>query len=107
MKTVSNIMKIVIIAAILILAYLNMQSVEFRYFFTKEPIKVPLIIVFFGGVFIGIVIAGLISFANNLKLKREINQLKKKNLEKENEIKRLRTLPLTEEKKNLEKGTFF
>jgi uncharacterized membrane protein YciS (DUF1049 family) len=68
---------------------------------------VPLIIVFFGGVFIGIVIAGLISFANNLKLKREINQLKKKNLEKENEIKRLRTLPLTEEKKNLEKGTFF
>ena len=81
-----------------------MQFVEVRYFFTKDPIKMPLIIVFLGGVFIGIVIAGLISFAGKLKLKKEISQLKKKNLDQESEIKKLRTLPLTEDKKNLEKG---
>ncbi|MBZ4643464.1 MAG: hypothetical protein JG767_1073 [Deferribacteraceae bacterium] len=99
MKLISNILKVVIIAAIMILGYLNMQMVEFSYFFTKEPIKVPLILVFIGGLFIGVVFAALIGLVDKFKLKREINSLKKKLADSENEIKRLRTLPLSSEGK--------
>jgi uncharacterized integral membrane protein len=76
-----------------------MQMVEFSYFFTKEPIKVPLILVFIGGLFIGVVFAALIGLVDKFKLKREINSLKKKLADSENEIKRLRTLPLSSEGK--------
>lgn len=101
MKIISNVIKIIVIALILILAYLNMQMVEVTYFFTKAPIKVPLILVFLSGIAIGGISAALISFGEKFKLRREISTLKKKVTESENEIKRLRTLPLSKEEKQL------
>lgn len=101
MKIISNLIKIIVIAIILILAYLNMEMVEVTYFFKKAPIKVPLILVFIVGIAIGAILASLISFKDKFKLKREITSLKKKITESENEIKRLRTLPLSKEEKQL------
>jgi len=101
MRLIGNIVKIVFVAVIFVLGYLNMQMVEVTYFFTKAPIKVPLILVFVGGIFIGAVLFFLIAFGEKFKLKREINSLKKKIAESENEIKRLRTLPLSKEEKQI------
>lgn len=96
MSLITNFVRIIVIAAILILGYLNMQIVEFRYFFTTPSIKVPLIVIFLGGIFIGALLAGLLSFTQKYRLKREISQLNKRIKTAEDEVHRLRNLPLSQ-----------
>ena len=96
MKIITNFIRILLIVSVLVLSYLNMQMVEFRYFFTTPAIKVPLIVIFLGGVFIGVLFAGLVSFVQKYRLKKEISQINKKLKLAEDEAHRLRSLPLSQ-----------
>lgn len=100
MKIITKIVRIILVGSVFILGYLNMQIVEFRYFFTTPVIKVPLIVVFLGGIFIGALLAGMVAFTQKYRLKREISQTNKKLKLAEDEAQRLRNLPLSQGQSN-------
>ncbi|MGA1845464.1 lipopolysaccharide assembly protein LapA domain-containing protein [Deferribacter abyssi] len=98
MKTLSTIIKTIIIALIALFAAFNMQSVDIKYFFNKPPIQLPLFFVVLAAFILGVIISAFIAFTEKIKLKKEINSLKKENKELEKEIIRLKNLPLSKEK---------
>lgn len=97
MKIVGTIIKTLIIAVIALFAAFNMQLVDIKYFFNQPPIQVPLFVVILASFILGILITAFIAFVEKMKTGREINRLKKEKKELENEIARLKNLPLTKE----------
>jgi uncharacterized integral membrane protein len=65
-------------------------------FYGLGGIDLPLFILVFVSVFIGIIIAGTIWTLEGVKTRMEIGRLKKKNKEYENELNTLRNLPLSD-----------
>ncbi|TYB33599.1 MAG: LapA family protein [Flexistipes sinusarabici] len=100
MRVVSTIIKTVVIAAIVIFATLNMQTVELQYFYGKEPINLPLFLIIIGSAFIGVILATMVALSEKMKTRREMNSLRKNLKEAEKEITRLRNLPLSKEKES-------
>ncbi|AEI14322.1 hypothetical protein Flexsi_0646 [Flexistipes sinusarabici DSM 4947] len=100
MRIVSTIIKTVVIAAIVIFATLNMQTVNLQYFYGKEPVKLPLFLIIIGSAFIGVILAVMVALSEKMKTRREINSLRKDLKEAEKEITRLRNLPLSKEKES-------
>lgn len=97
MRVISTIIKTVVIAAIVIFATLNMQSVSLEYFYGREPVQLPLFLIIIFSAFIGVILAALVAFSEKMKTRKEMNTLKKKLNEAEKEIKRLQNLPLSRE----------
>lgn len=100
MRIISTIIKTVVIAAIIIFATLNMQSVQLRYFYGKPPVELPLFLIIIGSAFIGVILATLVALSEKMKTRREMNSLKKNLKEYEKEIAKLRNLPLSKEKES-------
>jgi lipopolysaccharide assembly protein A len=82
----------------------NQETVSLRYYFTTELWTVPLFILVFVSVLVGILIAGMGSFFSGVKLKQEIRRKQKTILELQKELNSLRNLPLTESKRSDEFG---
>jgi uncharacterized integral membrane protein len=92
------IIKTIVIAAVVIFATLNMQTVQLEYFYGKEPVSLPLFLIIILAVFVGIILATLVAVSEKMRTRKEINNLKKNLKEAEKEINRLRNLPLSKEK---------
>jgi uncharacterized integral membrane protein len=98
MKIVSLILKIAILCIIVLFGAFNMQIIGIKYFFNKEPIEIPLFVVMIISFLIGMLITYLLFITDRMRLKKELNRIKKSLKEKDNELLRLRNLPLEEEK---------
>lgn len=98
MRVISTIIKTVVIAAVVIFATLNMQSVDLQYFYGKPPVKLPLFLIIIGSAFIGVILATMVAISEKMRTRREMNSLRKNLKEAEKEITRLRNLPLSKEK---------
>ena len=77
----------------LIFAAENTGPVEIHYY-GIVPIQIPLFLVVFVAILLGILIAGLVSSFDKFKLKREMNRLKRVVRTQEEELNSLRNLPL-------------
>ena len=98
MKIISLILKIAILCIIVLFGAFNMQTIGIKYFFGKEPIEMPIFVVMIISFLIGMLITYLLFITDRMKLKKELNRIKKSLKEKDNELLRLRNLPLEEEK---------
>lgn len=97
MKIISLILKIAILCIIVLFGAFNMQTIGIKYFFGKEPIEMPIFVVMIISFLIGMLITYLLFITDRMKLKKELNRIKKSLKEKDNELLRLRNLPLEEE----------
>ena len=93
MNFISNILKIIILAVVVLFAVMNVQQVELTYFFNAPAIKMPLFVVILASLMIGLVLTSMFYFFERLKFGSEIRKLKKQVKAGEEEIKRLRSLP--------------
>ena len=82
----------------------NQEAVSLQYYFTRELWTVPLFVLVFVSVLVGVLIAGLGSFLSGVKLKQEIRRKQKTILELQKEVDSFRNLPLTESKRSNEFG---
>jgi len=109
-----KLLKNVIIAAICLAAIAfglkNHETVTVKYYLHDESIDIPLYLLLFISVFIGMMIGGIEGFFEKMKGRKTIKKIKKELYQKEKELTSLRNLPITESKvqpKNLEsEGTF-
>jgi len=98
MKIINLILKIVILCIIVIFGAFNMQIIGIKYFFGKAPIEIPLFVVMIISFLIGMFITYILFITDRMRLKKELNRVKKSLKEKDSELLRLRNLPLEEEK---------
>jgi putative membrane protein len=103
MQTIGLLIKLAFLLALVLFGALNTQSVKVMYFYGKPPIELPLFVVMMAALFLGILVSFLIALKDKFKLKKEIKQLKKQLLSAESEIKKLRNLPLTDNKEKEKK----
>ncbi|HAL87416.1 MAG TPA: DUF1049 domain-containing protein [Deferribacteraceae bacterium] len=96
MKIISNTIKLLIVAVVVIFAVMNVQQVEVTYFFNSPAVQMPLFLVIIASMVIGLVLSSLLYFFDRMKLTSEIRKLKKKVKLSEDEITRLRSLPFNE-----------
>ncbi|MCD8492527.1 MAG: LapA family protein [Geovibrio sp.] len=96
MKIISNTIKLIIIAVVVIFAVMNVQQVEVTYFFNSPAVKMPLFLVIIASMVVGLVLSSMLYFFDRIKLTGEIRKLKKKVKTGEDEIKRLRSLPFND-----------
>lgn len=97
MKLIKIILVLILFIALLMIAYLNQNEVTVGYYYGKTVEGVPLFIVIFAAILIGLVIAGLISASDLLKKNLAIRRLNQNIKTLEEEIQSLRRLQLTEE----------
>jgi uncharacterized integral membrane protein len=98
MRIINLILKIVILCVIVIFGAFNMQTVAIKYFFGRPPVELPLFVVMILSFLIGMFITYILFVADIMRLKKELNRIKKSLKEKDSELLRLRNLPLEEEK---------
>ena len=98
-----KLLKTVFITALFIIgltfAYKNQESVSVEYYFIEQTWTVPLFLLIFFSILIGVLIAGIGAVYSGLKLKREIKKKQKIILELEDELSSLRNMPLTDSKR--------
>ena len=75
MKLIFNIVKIVLLLVFLLIAVSNTQTVEFSYL-PGQPLALPLIIVMFGALLIGVLLGMFALFGRLLHLRGENNRLR-------------------------------
>jgi uncharacterized integral membrane protein len=97
MKLIGSIIKIAIVAAVILFAVMNVQQVDVTYFYNTPPLKLPMFIVLLAAVLTGAVLVSLLYLVDRLKLTTLIRQYKKKLKNAEDEINRLRNLPILEQ----------
>ncbi len=97
LETGMRILKALFIGILFILAIIfateNTHEVGINYY-GLMPVHVPLFLVVFASVMIGVFFAGILASIEQFRLKREINRLKKVKLTQEKELNSLRNLPL-------------
>jgi uncharacterized integral membrane protein len=98
MRIINLILKIVILCVIVIFGAFNMQTVSIKYFFGKAPIELPLFVIMILSFLVGMFITYLLFLTDRIRLKKELNRIKKSLKDKDSELLRLRNLPLVEEK---------
>jgi len=105
MNILRAIIIIVLFFILLILAVLNSEeSVSLNLYWRTFP-DIPLIFIIFASLLVGVIIAGIIGLAENMKLRMTQRQLKGEIKRLEEEVNSLRHLPIAEgierEKENL------
>lgn len=75
LKTISLIIKVLILLLLLIVAAMNTQSVRFTYL-PEQAVDVPLIVILFGGFVVGTVFGLFAMFGRLLRLRSENNRLR-------------------------------
>jgi uncharacterized integral membrane protein len=98
-----RLLKTVFITALFIVgltfAYKNQESVSIQYYFMQEVWTVPLFLLIFFSVLIGVFIAAIGGVYSGFKLKRDIKRQQKIILELEDELSSLRNMPIIESKR--------
>jgi len=80
----------------------NQESVSLQYYFVNEVLTMPLFLLVFISILLGILIAGFGCVFTSFKLKQEIKRQQKTILELEDELNSLRNLPIMESKQPYE-----
>jgi len=96
MKLLKIILVLILFIALLMIAYLNQNEVTVGYYYGKTVEGVPLFIVIFAAILIGLIIAGLISASDLLRKNLTIRRLNQNIKTLEEEIQSLRRLQLAE-----------
>lgn len=103
-----RLLKTVFVALLFIIAITfaikNQEPVSLRCYFVDGSWTMPLFLLIFFSVLIGILIAGVAGVFAGFKLKYEIRRYQKMILELEKELNSLRNLPITESKGQDEQG---
>lgn len=95
MRIISTVLIAILFFMAIVFAVDNNISVSIS-FYGLGSSDLPLFIIVFVSIFIGIIIAGSIGGIEGIKFKMEIGRLKKKIKEQGEEINSLRNLPLSE-----------
>jgi len=98
MKFLKTALIVILFIVAITFAIKNQDPVSLRYYFFEGAWTMPLFLLIFFCVLIGILIAGAVGVFAGFKLKYEIKRNKKTILELENELNSLRTLPITASK---------
>jgi len=98
MKFLKTIFIAILFVIAITFAIKNQDSIELKYYFIDGVWTMPLFLLIFFSVLLGILIAGFAGFFAGFKLKYEIRKYKKTLLELEKELNSLRNLPITESK---------
>jgi uncharacterized integral membrane protein len=97
MNILKAVITIILFFALLILAILNTdQAVTLNFYYWKTFYDVPVWVILFGSLAIGIIVSALIGIAEHLKLRLQISRQKKKIKELEGEINSLRNIPISQ-----------
>jgi putative membrane protein len=97
MNILKAVITIILFFALLILAILNTnQSVNLNFYQWKTFHDVPLWVVLFGSLAVGIIISAIIGVSEHIKLRLQISRQKKKITELEEEISSLRNIPISQ-----------
>ena len=80
----------------------NQESISIQYYFVNEVWAMPLFLLVFISVLLGILVAGFGGVFSGFILKHEIKRQQKTILELENELNSLRNLPIMESKQPYE-----
>ena len=95
-----NFLKSIVIACLFLLAITfalkNNEMVAIKYYFIEETLNLPLYLLLFFSVILGIIIGGAEGIVEKVRNGRTIKKLMKEMKAKENELTSLRNLPLTE-----------
>ncbi|MDY6853528.1 MAG: LapA family protein [Thermodesulfobacteriota bacterium] len=98
-----KLLKTIFITALFIIgltfAYKNQESVSVEYYFIEQTWTVPLFLLIFFSILIGVLIAGIGGVYSGFKLKHEIKRQQKIILELEDELSSLRNTPITDFKR--------
>ena len=97
MKILGIIIKVAVLAVIVMFAAFNMEQVSIKYCVTRNPLLLPLSITLIISFLLGMITAYLIFIGDRIKLKKELNKMKKDLKKTNDELLRLRNLPLMEE----------
>lgn len=83
--------------ALLILAILNTnQSINLNFYHWKTFSDVPLWVVIFASLAIGVIVSAIVGISEHLKLRLQISRQKKKIKKLEEEISSLRNIPIAQ-----------
>lgn len=98
MRILGTIIKTSFILLIVFFGALNMENVNITYFYGEQYfVQVPMFVAIIAALFLGIIIAALLTVKEKFSIKKELKNLKKQLKESELELKKLRNLPLSEE----------
>ena len=96
MNILRAIIIIILFFALLILAVLNSEESVSMNFYWRTLRDVPLIFVIFASLLVGVIIAGIIGLAENMRLRMTQRQLRREIKRLEEEVNSLRHLPIAE-----------
>jgi len=97
MNIFKAIIAVIVFFALLVLAILNTnQSVNLNFYHWKTFNDVPLWLMIFSSLAIGVIISAVVGVSEHLKLKLQIIRMKKKIKKLEEEINSLRNIPITQ-----------
>ncbi|MEW6616643.1 MAG: LapA family protein [Thermodesulfobacteriota bacterium] len=80
----------------------NQESVSLQYYFINEVWTMPIFLLVFISILVGVLVAGFGGVFSGFKLKQEIKRQQKTILELEDELNSLRNLPIMESKQSYE-----
>lgn len=103
MKILATLLKALVVIYVVIFSVLNNTSVEVSYFFNAQPFHLPLFLVIVIAIFCGMVLSAALWYYEKFRTSRVISGLRKELKAAEDEIVRLRNLPLTQSETKKEK----
>lgn len=96
MKLLKNIFTALIFLLAITFSLKNNENVSLYYYFQIGPVDLPLYLLVFISVFLGMLIGGVDSLVQRTKSSLAIRRLRKELESKERELTSLRNLPITE-----------
>lgn len=96
MKFVKNIFIALLFLVAITFSLKNNETVSIKYYFPVEPLELPLYLLVFVSVILGILIGGIEGVIGKIRAGNTIRRLKKELNSKEKELTSLRNLPITE-----------
>ena len=97
MKIFGIILKAFVLAIIVIFAAFNMDKVNIVYFVGKEPLVLPLFMVMLISFLLGMIAVYLLFIGDRILLKKELSKAKKDMKQTNDELIRLRNLPILDD----------
>ena len=97
MNILKTVITVILFFALLILAILNTnQSVDINFYQWKSFHDVPLWVIIFSSIAIGIIISAIVGLSEHIKLKLQLSRMRKRIKQLEEEISSLRNIPIAQ-----------
>ena len=97
MKIFGIILKAFVLAIIVVFAAFNMEMVNITYFVGKDPLILPLFMVMLITFLLGMIAVYLLFIGDRVSLKKELSRTKRDMKKANDELIRLRNLPLLDD----------